>query len=157
MYFEYTFFYFFISSFSFFQVQWMPNVLLPLLNTWLKKRNNEILSDWRFFAFFTGVNDTDGATRAANISANFRKNLKRLWWYNQGLGGNWSMYKTWSRKSRGTVLLRSYPFLQQESAFHYFWLSLFCGCLNPYGALINNKLTITDKIISPLSNPYSAN
>ncbi len=41
-----------------------------------------------------------------NISANFRKNSKRPYWYTQGLGGNWFMKKTRSRKSRGTVPLR---------------------------------------------------
>ncbi len=39
------------------------------------KGNNENFSDWRFFPFATGVNDTDtgGAPWVANISANFRK------------------------------------------------------------------------------------
>ncbi len=60
-----------------------------------------------FFPFAIGVtvNDTGGAPWAANISANFRKNLKRPWWYTQGLGENWFMKKTRSRKSRGTVPL----------------------------------------------------
>ncbi len=42
----------------------------------------------------------------ANISTNFRKNLKRPYWYTQRLGGNWCMKKTRSRKSRGTVSLK---------------------------------------------------
>ncbi len=56
------------------------------------------------FPFDTGVNDTEGgAPWAANISKN--KNLKQPWRCTQGLGGNWFMIKTWSRKSRGTVPL----------------------------------------------------
>ncbi len=35
----------------------------------------------------------------------FRKNLKRPQWYTLGLGGNWFMKKTRSRKSRDTVPL----------------------------------------------------
>ncbi len=35
-----------------------------------------------------GVVDTSGQPLAANISANFRKNSKRPYWYTQGLGGN---------------------------------------------------------------------
>jgi hypothetical protein len=42
---------------------------------------------------------------AANISTNFRKNSKRPYWYNQGLGGNWFMKKTRSKKSRDTFPL----------------------------------------------------
>ncbi len=42
----------------------------------------------------------------ATISANFRKNSKRPLWYTQGLGGNWFMKKTRSRKSRSSVPLR---------------------------------------------------
>ncbi len=51
-----------------------------------------------------------GAPWAANISANFRKNSKRPYWYTQGLGGNWFMKKTRSRKSRDTVPLTSKGF-----------------------------------------------
>jgi hypothetical protein len=45
----------------------------------------------------TGVVDTGGQPLAANISANFRKNWKRPFWYTQGLGGNWFMKKTRSK------------------------------------------------------------
>jgi hypothetical protein len=38
--------------------------------------------------FATGVVDTSGAPGLANISANFRKNLKRSKWNTLGLGGN---------------------------------------------------------------------
>jgi hypothetical protein len=38
--------------------------------------------------FAAGVVDTGGQPLAANIFANFRKNLKRPYWYSQGLGGN---------------------------------------------------------------------
>ncbi len=48
---------------------------------------------------------TGGKLWAANISANFRKNSKRSFWYNQGLGGNWFMKKTRSKKSHDTVPL----------------------------------------------------
>ncbi len=39
----------------------------------MSKQNNLNFSDWRFFPFATCVNDTGGAPRAANISANFGK------------------------------------------------------------------------------------
>jgi hypothetical protein len=38
--------------------------------------------------FATGVADTGGAPLLANISANFRQNLKRSQWDTLGLGGN---------------------------------------------------------------------
>jgi hypothetical protein len=53
--------------------------------------------------FSTGVVDTSGAPWPANISANFRKNSKWSWWDTLGLGGNWFMEKTRSKKSRDTV------------------------------------------------------
>ncbi len=37
--------------------------------------------------------------------ANFQKNSKQPYWWTQGLGGNWFMKKTRSRKSRDTVPL----------------------------------------------------
>ncbi len=55
--------------------------------------------------FVTGVADTGGAPWLANISANFRKNSKRSKWNTLGLGGNWIMKKTRSKKSRDTVPL----------------------------------------------------
>jgi hypothetical protein len=57
--------------------------------------------------FATGVVDTCGAPWLANISANFRKNLKWSLCYYQRLGGRWFMKKTWSKKSCDTVPLRS--------------------------------------------------
>ncbi len=65
-----------------------------------KKCKFENVSDLRFFLFATG-----SALWAANISANFQKNSNRPYWYNQGLGGNWFMKKTRSKKSRDTVPL----------------------------------------------------
>ncbi len=56
--------------------------------------------------FATGVADTGGAPWLANISANFRKNLKRSKGNTLGLGGNWLMKKTRIKKSRDTVPLR---------------------------------------------------
>jgi len=47
-----------------------------------------------FKVYATGVVDTGGQPWAANISANFRQNSKRPYWYTQGLGGNWFMKKT---------------------------------------------------------------
>ncbi len=58
--------------------------------------------------FATGVIDTGGAPWLANISASFRKNSKWSLCYYQGLGGRWSMKKTWSKKSRDTVPLRQF-------------------------------------------------
>ncbi len=55
--------------------------------------------------FAAGVVDTGGAPWLANISANFRKNSKRSKWNTLGLGGNWFMKKTRSKKSRDTVPL----------------------------------------------------
>jgi hypothetical protein len=42
-----------------------------------------------------------------NISANFWKKSKRPLWYTQGLGGNWFMKRTRSKKSRDTVPLKT--------------------------------------------------
>jgi hypothetical protein len=56
--------------------------------------------------FATGVVDTGGAPWLANIAANFRKNLKRSKFNTLGLGGNWFMKKTKSKKSRDTVPLK---------------------------------------------------
>jgi hypothetical protein len=53
----------------------------------------------------TGVVDTGGAPWLSNISKNFRKNLKWSKWNTLGLGGNWFMKKTRSKKSRDTVPL----------------------------------------------------
>ncbi len=50
-----------------------------------------------------------GAPWLANISANFRKNSKRSNWNTLGLGGNWFMKKTRSKKSRDTVPLSCPP------------------------------------------------
>ncbi len=58
--------------------------------------------------FATGVADTGGQPWAVNISANFRKNSKRHKWYTPGLGENWFMKKTRSKKSRDTIPLNSY-------------------------------------------------
>jgi hypothetical protein len=55
--------------------------------------------------FATGVVDTCGAPWLANISANFRNNSKRSKCDTLGLGGNWFMKKTGSKKSRDTVPL----------------------------------------------------
>jgi hypothetical protein len=41
------------------------------------QKNNDNFSDQRFFPFATGVNNTDGAPWAGNISKVFRKNSKR--------------------------------------------------------------------------------
>ncbi len=39
----------------------------------MSKQNNENFSDWKFSSFATGINDTDGAPWAANISASLEK------------------------------------------------------------------------------------
>ncbi len=63
----------------------------------------------------TGVVDTGGAPWLANISANFRKNSKRSKWNTLGLGGNWCMNKTRSKKSRDTV-----PLIYKHT-INFFW------------------------------------
>jgi hypothetical protein len=55
--------------------------------------------------FASSVVDTGGAHWLANISKNFQKNLKRSKRHTLGLGGNWFMKKTRSKKSRDTVPL----------------------------------------------------
>ncbi len=62
--------------------------------------------------FATGVVDTGGAPWLAIISANFRKNSKRSYWDTLGLGGNWFIKKTRSKKSRDTVPLTGYSLLR---------------------------------------------
>ncbi len=72
--------------------------------------------------FATGVVDTGGAPWLANISANFRKNSKRSKWNTLGLGGNWFMKKTRSKKSRHTVPLSDQEALkgaQSQAAFNF--------------------------------------
>ncbi len=59
--------------------------------------------------FATGVVDNGGAPWLANIPENFQKNSKQSQWDAQGLGGNWSMKKTSSKKSCDTVPLRCSP------------------------------------------------
>ncbi len=76
----------------------------------------------KFFPFFAGVVDTADKHSFANISANFRKNLKWSYWDTQGPGGHWFMKKTWSRKSRvrlplncfGTALKSNEPNLEHK-------------------------------------------
>ncbi len=62
--------------------------------------------------FATSVVDKGGAPRPANISANFWKNLKRSYRDTLGLGGNWPMKKTRSKKSCDTVPLNMNVILQ---------------------------------------------
>jgi hypothetical protein len=54
------------------------------------------------FSISTGVVDTDKASWAANISANFLKKFETVLKDTLGLGGNWSLKKTRSKKSRDT-------------------------------------------------------
>ncbi len=64
--------------------------------------------------FATGVVDTGGGPWLENISANFQKNSQRSKWNTLGLGGNWFMKKTRSKKSRDTVPLN--PFHNNNAA-----------------------------------------
>ncbi len=54
---------------------------------------------------------TGGAPWLANISANFRKKSKRSKWNTLGLGGNWFIKKTRSKKSCDTVPLSELSFI----------------------------------------------
>jgi hypothetical protein len=60
--------------------------------------------------FATGVIDTGGKFAAGVVDTGgaplLRKNLKRSEWDTLGLGGNWFMKKTRSKKSRDTVPLK---------------------------------------------------
>ncbi len=60
-------------------------------------------SDWRFFWFTTSVNDTGGASQAANISENFMKKFEMALLVYSGACLKLIHEKTWSQKSRGTV------------------------------------------------------
>ncbi len=77
-----------------------------------------------FLSFATGVNDTGGQPWAANTSANFRKNSKRSYWNTVGLGGNWLMKKTRSKKSRDTV-----PLNETLKLWYYGFIR---GCTDEY-------------------------
>ena len=71
------------------------------------------------------ANDTGGAPFAANISANFRKKLKRLYW----CSGAWGKLNSWNNlmsKSRGTVPLK-YNFcpLMPVSGGNFFFFGIF--------------------------------
>ncbi len=62
------------------QLKWTWKNFFLYVNSFypkVSKRNHKKFSDWRFFPFATGVVDTGGKPWAANISENFRKNLKR--------------------------------------------------------------------------------
>jgi hypothetical protein len=95
--------------------------------------------------FATGVADTGGAPWLTNISANFRKNSKRSKWNTLGLGGNWFMKLTRSKKSRDTVPLSNYTQLTREVIIFFFLFVQRCPsqdntrlecvtvtCLGPY-------------------------
>ncbi len=125
------------ESFCFWFFSWLsfpPAQSIPKVS----KRNKENFYDWRFYPF-----DTGGAPWAANISANFQKNLKRPYWYNQGLGGNWFMKKTSSKKSRDTVPLRkcnkrTTDWLSSLVKMHIsgcgnIWLTVYSTWLTPLG------------------------
>jgi len=58
-------------------------------------------------------------TREYGISANFRKNSN---WNTLGLGGNWFMKKTRSKKSRDTV-----PLSTETTVKHWETLRIYCG------------------------------
>ncbi len=64
----------------------------------LTKYGKNVLYTSKIFFFFAGVVDTADKHSFVNISANFRKNLKRFYW--DTIGIHWSMKKTWSWKSR---------------------------------------------------------
>ncbi len=68
---------------------------LPPVSTMLAKMVEKFATGGKFAA---GVADTGGAPWLANISANFRKNLKRSKLNTLGLGGNWFMKKNQKRK-----------------------------------------------------------
>jgi hypothetical protein len=94
--------------------------LIPVANChWCHWHRHQICLWYRYTGgkFATGVGDTGGAPWFANISVNFRKNLKRSLWDTLGLGGNWFMKKTRSKKSRDTVPLRSESSDQSEMAW----------------------------------------
>ncbi len=61
----------------------------------------------KFFSFFPGVVDIADKCSFANISTNFRKNLKWSYWDTQGPGGHWFMKKIWCRKSRVRLPLKT--------------------------------------------------
>ncbi len=65
------------------------------VNTSTQRCPNKILKTFLIEDCFIchWFNNMGGAPWAANISANFRKNLKRTWWDTQGLWGNWFMEK----------------------------------------------------------------
>ncbi len=96
-----------ISGCRYLKVKLKAKIYIFINFAFQRCQNYQKFSDWRFFSFATGVNDTGGEPWAANISANFWKNLKRPYWYTQGLGGNWFMKKSRIQKSHGTVPLRN--------------------------------------------------
>jgi hypothetical protein len=63
---------------------------------------------FKIFSFFASVVVTADIHSFANISANFRKNLKWSQWYTQGPRGHWLLKKIWWRKSCVRLPLISY-------------------------------------------------
>ncbi len=88
----------------------------------------------RFFPFAIDVNNTRWCTLSCKycISENFLKNLKLPFWDIQGLGGNWFMKYTWSRKSRDTVL---WNHLSRSNKF----ISLFIARICKSAAQLNTQ------------------
>jgi len=78
---------------------WYCSQYLPPVQIWRR-------CHWYRWQIPTGVVDTSGAPWLANISANFRKNLKRSYWDTLGRGGNWFMQKTRSKNFCDTVPLK---------------------------------------------------
>jgi hypothetical protein len=78
------------------------------VNSSTQRCSNKIIKIFLIEDFFhlpSVSTDNGGSLWTKNISANFRKNLKRPYWYTHGLGGNWFMKKTRSWKSHGIVPL----------------------------------------------------
>ncbi len=75
------------------------------VNSTSQRCPNKIIKTFMIFPFATNVNDTGGAPWAANISLIFEKIWNGPNGILRGLGGNWFLKKTRSRKSSDTTPL----------------------------------------------------
>ncbi len=112
--------------------QWCPNLITKTFR----------IEDFFHLPY---VNDTGGAPWAANTSANFRKKSKRPYWYTQGLGGNWFLEKTRSRKSYDTVPL-IWSVMYIHTVLQYVAVLKRVVCVNIYSNVPNSIGTVNSNL-----------
>ncbi len=89
----------------------------------VSKRNNDNFFDWRYFPFATDRSQRHWwCTLSCEYLRKFSKKFETALMVQSGAWGNWSMQKTLSQKSHGTVPLIRKFFIR------HFLLNRFCPC-----------------------------